>query len=213
MDVIRRRFRGRQIDIAGIAERGDHAALLERAGIERDSRQARAGEFDQREIVRRIDRDDAALIALAALRRDDPNHDIAGITRQQFHDMRVGDDPVRRDRNPAAVPEADHFIIDDRDRHDAHDAAPGRRNIVGMGGGGKADRGDQCEGQEPAYDGHHDFFGSDGSWPAPVAPAGRSLASPLVSGLSSSASAAAVPFWSSVARSCWTTFASPPCAL
>jgi hypothetical protein len=45
--------------------------------------------------------------------------------------VRVGDDPVRRDRKAAAVAEADHLIVDHRDRHDTHDSASGRGNVVG----------------------------------------------------------------------------------
>ena len=45
--------------------------------------------------------------------------------------MRVGDDPVGRHRETAAVTEADDFIIDDRDRHDAHHTARSGGDIVG----------------------------------------------------------------------------------
>ena len=135
-DIIGGGPRGRQVDIARKAQRHDRIALVHRPGIERTRRQARAGKLDQRQIALRIIGDDLALIGFVALGRHDADDDIVGIAFRQIDDVRIGDDPVRRDRKPAAVTEAHDLVVDHRDRHDPDDAAPGGRDIVGRGGHG-----------------------------------------------------------------------------
>ena len=44
--------------------------------------------------------------------------------------MGVGDDPVGRDREAAAMAEIGHLAILERDDDDAHDAAPGGGDVV-----------------------------------------------------------------------------------
>ena len=131
-DIVVGRAGGGEVDIAGIAERRDRAAVVDRPDIERDRRQRPLFELEQGEIARRIDRDDAGAVGLAPFRRDDPDRDhVLGGVGRDLDDMGVGDDPVGRDGEAAAMAEIDHLAVLEGDDDDAHHAAPRRRDVVG----------------------------------------------------------------------------------
>jgi len=49
--------------------------------------------------------------------------------------MGVGDDPVRRNREAAAMPEPHHLAILNSENDDADDRAAGRGDVIGARGG------------------------------------------------------------------------------
>ena len=71
------------------------------------------------------------VVAFLPFGRDDTQCDIVRIFGGRFDDMRVGDDPRRRDRNAAAMAEPHNLAIDHRHGDDAHDAARCGADIVG----------------------------------------------------------------------------------
>jgi hypothetical protein len=61
--------------------------------------------------------------------------------------MRVGDDPVGRDREAAAMAEARHLALLEDDDDDPDDAAPGGADIVRPRRRGERDEGEQQDQQ------------------------------------------------------------------
>ena len=82
------------------------------------------------------------------LGRDQLQTDV-GIAFGEFDDMGVGDDAPGRDRDAAAVAEADDLPVDDGDRDEPDDAACGGADIVRRGGRRPAER--EKEEQEPPH--------------------------------------------------------------
>ena len=60
-------------------------------------------------------------------------------------DMGVGDDPVGRDREAAAMAEARHLALLERDDDDADDRAAGGADVVGARRRGEREQGQQHE--------------------------------------------------------------------
>ena len=131
-DVVVDRARGGEIDIAGIAQRGDRRAVLQRADIKRDRNEAALPDLQQGEVAGRVDGEDAGVGCLGAFRRHHPHPDGLRIVGGHGDDMGVGDDPVGRDREAAAMTEAgDLAVLVEGDDDDAHHRAAGDRDVVG----------------------------------------------------------------------------------
>jgi hypothetical protein len=179
-DIVVGAARGREVDVAGVAEGDDVGARIERAGIDRRGGQAALGDLDQREVARGIDRDQLARETLFPFRRDDAERDIAGVLDRRFDDMRVGDDPRRRNRDAAAMAEADNLAVDHRDGDDAHDAARCGADVVGGARGRRGREGEGKEGEqhgeEAGHGAHTSQPGSEGKRPRcrdPTSPSTR----------------------------------------
>ena len=139
-----------QIDIHRIADRGDLAKVAADAPRQRQRGQAQRplGDFEQRQIVPWRDRHHPRESTAGALGGDDADPQSI-VLHRLGHDMRVGDDPRRRDRKAGAVADGHGLAPLLADDHHPHHASGSRIDIARIGrcGADQGKGGEQCEEQ------------------------------------------------------------------